>query len=156
MKRTLLRLVAILFAISLCLWYLLGGSSHDIDIQGSVVRQADGAPVPNARLLVTVYEYRFMEVIPPHLFTCIANQQGQFRIRATSPIQVDGLTIEASAPDNEYALDENPGRMVTLRVKPLGYNDDLAPQYRYATFRGQYGSLHGPIHKVRNAIDSTK
>lgn len=140
----------IVLAVSCCLWFLFGRSNHTIDIQGTVVRQAGGAPVPDAKILVTVYEARFMEVTTPHLFTCIANQQGRFRMQATSPIRVDGLRIEACAPDNHYAIDENSGHTVTLRVKPLGYNDDLAPKYRYGTFSGKYGHRRMRLQKVPN------
>ena len=154
MKRTSVRIGVAILIVAFLLWFFLRSPSRSIDIEGTVVRDSDGTPVSAAQVLITVRETRFMEVTRPCLLTCLADHEGRFRIQATLPIRVDELRIEACALDNHYAIDENPGSAVVLRVKPIGYNNDLAPNLCYGSFVGRFGHREMNVTKVQNSLES--
>lgn len=127
-----------LFVVLLALFIVWLPWKKHVAISGTVVDQETGEPVADARVIVTLVRNGF----PYQNFMGYglrADEKGKFVLDVVAPSRFNSMLVEASAPNDQYAILNSTGEHVILKVGPLPAYKRESPHLHYAEFSGLAG-----------------
>ncbi|MFC7339579.1 carboxypeptidase-like regulatory domain-containing protein [Haloferula chungangensis] len=138
--------------------FWLGQQKKSVGYEGVVVDSATGQPVPNAKVILSTWDYGFWDSNPTHVGT-LSDDAGRFTIAATPGYWIDNVDLSASSPESRFRRLRNPSERTDIRIELSNLDSSMIgiDGFTYDKFSGGWS---GKVQWIKNnenkSVDSTR